>query len=73
VNDDRIAGTDAGPTNVRAGTDAPAAALAPREGGATEAPEGQPFRDRTGTYAAVLATEALVVAALWWFSRHFSA
>ena len=27
----------------------------------------------TGTYVAVIAVEALVVAALWWFSRHFSA
>jgi hypothetical protein len=30
-------------------------------------------RNRGGTYAAVLALEALVIAALWWFSRHFSA
>ena len=33
--------------------------------------ESGPSRART--YAWVIAVEALVVAALWWFSRHFSA
>jgi hypothetical protein len=28
---------------------------------------------RARTYAGVIAVEALVIAALWWFSRHFSA
>jgi len=30
-------------------------------------------RSRAGTYAAVLVLEAIVILALWWFSRHFSA
>ncbi len=34
-----------------------------------EAPE----RSRTGTYAAVIALEAVVIAALWAFSRYFGA
>jgi len=34
-------------------------------------PESDP--GRATTYAAVVAVEALVIAALWWFSRHFSA
>jgi hypothetical protein len=30
-------------------------------------------RSRTRTYTAVIALEGLVILALWWFSRHFSA
>ena len=55
----RPAGTEAGPTRTGVGQ---ASALAK----ATE-----PSRART--YAGVVAVEALVIAALWWFSRHFSA
>jgi hypothetical protein len=31
-----------------------------------------PHRNWVATYVAVLATEALVIGALWFFSRHFS-
>jgi hypothetical protein len=30
-------------------------------------------RSRAGTYVGVIAVEALVIAALWFFSRYFSA
>jgi hypothetical protein len=38
------------------------------------APNEEPApRSRTGTFTAVIALEGLVILALWWFSRHFSA
>ena len=30
-------------------------------------------RNRAGTYVGVIVVEAVVVLALWWFSRYFSA
>jgi hypothetical protein len=52
-------------------TDAGTEAGATRNG-AVAGPTDEP-RSRARTYAAVAVLEALVIAALWWFSRHFSA
>jgi hypothetical protein len=38
----------------------------------TPAPDDA-VRSRAGTYAGVVAVEVLVIVALWWFSRCFSA
>jgi hypothetical protein len=60
------AGTEAGATRTPVGQ---ASVLA--EEASVLAKESGPSRART--YVGVIAVEALVVAALWWFSRHFSA
>jgi len=55
----RPAGTDAGPARIPVGHSSVLA-------------EG-PSPSRARTYVAVVAVETLVIAALWWFSQHFSA
>ena len=67
------AGTEAGATRTPVGK---ASVLA--EGSGTGVGQASVLAEDTGpsrarTYAGVIAVEALVVAALWWFSRHFSA
>lgn len=66
---ERHAGTkpEAGATKPEAG------ATVPKSGDAAAEADATDDRSRAATYAAVLAVEAVVIAALWFFGRYFSA